>query len=220
MKPKIILALIFIFALIAGYEANAQNTKVINGIVTGFKNIPLNNVKITAIKSGNTVYTDPKGQFSIKCLTTDQLEITAGGFIKKKVKIGKENLYQVNLAYTNKETSFNEAVKNKHMSEEDLQKAVYAMSSGLKDYSHYDSIFELVDSEVYEVNVKGNSITNKKVKSFDSNPQVLYVVDDKIVSDISYISPMYVKSIEFVEDVGATMYGSRGANGVLKIRLK
>jgi len=49
---------------------------------------------------------------------------------------------------------------------------------------------------------------------------VLLVVDEKIVRDISYVNPNYVKSIEFVEDVGATMYGSMAANGVLKITLK
>ena len=52
------------------------------------------------------------------------------------------------------------------------------------------------------------------------NPQVLYVVNEKIVPDISYINPTYVKSIEFIDDVGATLYGVQGGNGVLKITLK
>ena len=47
-----------------------------------------------------------------------------------------------------------------------------------------------------------------------------FVVDDKIVSDISYIDTEYVKSIELIDDVGTTMYGAMGANGVLKITLK
>ncbi|MBK7134606.1 MAG: hypothetical protein IPH69_17855 [Bacteroidales bacterium] len=34
-------------------------------------------------------------------------------------------------------------------------------------------------------------------------------VDEKITSDISYVNPTYVKSIEFVDDVSATMHGSR-----------
>ena len=52
------------------------------------------------------------------------------------------------------------------------------------------------------------------------NPQVLLVVDDKIVSDISFIDTEYIRSIEFIDDVGTTLYGSMGANGVLKIYLK
>lgn len=46
------------------------------------------------------------------------------------------------------------------------------------------------------------------------------MVDNKIVSDISFVNPTYVKTIEFIDDVGATMYGLSGANGVLKITLK
>jgi hypothetical protein len=70
------------------------------------------------------------------------------------------------------------------------------------------------------VRVQGNTIVNTKRKSFDMNPQVLLVVDDKIVSDISFIDTEYIRSIEFIDDVGTTLYGSMGANGVLKIYLK
>jgi hypothetical protein len=68
--------------------------------------------------------------------------------------------------------------------------------------------------------VKGNLIINTRVRSFDSTPEVLLVVDNKIVSDISYIDTHYVRSVEFVDDVGTSMYGSKGANGVIKIYLK
>jgi hypothetical protein len=46
------------------------------------------------------------------------------------------------------------------------------------------------------------------------------VVDDKVVSDISFIDPNWVRSVELIDDVRATMYGSMGANGILKITLK
>jgi hypothetical protein len=110
---------------------------------------------------------------------------------------------------------------NNHIGQEVLEKAMEAEArKNLKDYSRYTSIYELISNEVYSVRVSGSAVYNKKVKSMDSNPLVLYVVDDKIVTDISYISPLYVKSIDFIEDVGATLYGSKGANGVLKITLK
>lgn len=68
--------------------------------------------------------------------------------------------------------------------------------------------------------VKNNVVYNKAVRSMDSNPKVLYVVDGKIMTDITYINPAYVKTIEFIDDVAATLYGSMGANGVLRITLK
>jgi len=221
MKRIVLLPIIAALLQMTGSRADAQATREINGIVTCFKNVPLNNVRISAVKSGKEALTDANGQFIISVLSKDILMASASGFVPKKVKTGKDNLYKIDLAYKDNSVNFEEAVRNKHIGEEALQKAIYAnISKNVKDYSHYENIFDLIDNEIYEVNVSGNSVTNKKIKSMDHNPQVLYVVDDKIVTDISYINPTYVRSIEFVEDVGATIYGSKGANGVLKIYLK
>jgi len=56
--------------------------------------------------------------------------------------------------------------------------------------------------------------------SFSLSSQVLYVVNDMIVNDISYISPTEIQKIVYLEDNEAAEYGMRGANGVLKITLK
>jgi hypothetical protein len=58
------------------------------------------------------------------------------------------------------------------------------------------------------------------MRSLDPSPPVLLVVDDKIVQDISFLDPSWVRSIELIDDVRTTMYGSMGANGVLRILLK
>jgi hypothetical protein len=77
----------------------------------------------------------------------------------------------------------------------------------------------LVASEFYNLRVNGTSVVNTKRRSFGSQ-QVLYVVNDRIVPDISFVLTNDIKKIEFIDDVGATLYGSMGANGVLKITLK
>jgi outer membrane receptor for ferrienterochelin and colicin len=41
-----------------------------------------------------------------------------------------------------------------------------------------------------------------------------------IMSDISFITPINVKTIEYIDGVDASSYGSRGANGIIKITLK
>ena len=49
----------------------------------------------------------------------------------------------------------------------------------------------------------------------------LYVVDGVIVSDIKWLSPNDIKSMEILKDASATaIYGSRGANGVILITTK
>jgi hypothetical protein len=91
---------------------------------------------------------------------------------------------------------------------------------GMKDYSRYQNIYELVNYEFYTLRVDGANIYNIKAISFSMSAQVLYVVNDMVVSDISFVRPGEVKKIEFIEDSEATVYGVRGANGVLKITLR
>ena len=53
----------------------------------------------------------------------------------------------------------------------------------------------------------------------DNNP--LYVIDGMPVSDISYINPQDIASIDILKDASAAaVYGSRGANGVVLITTK
>ncbi|MFA5819504.1 MAG: hypothetical protein WC854_09520 [Bacteroidales bacterium] len=178
-------------------------------------------VKVIALKSREIAFTDSVGWFVVQSFKKDVLTVSASGFREKKIRLGKQNRYTIDLFFVDNVTNFNDAINNGHISEATLKQAINSnqLRNG-KNYSKYNSIYELIGSEIYDVSVKGTSVYNKAVRSFDSNPQVLYVVDDKIVSDISYVNPTYVKTIEFIDDVGAVMYGSKGANGVIKIGLK
>jgi hypothetical protein len=199
----------------------AQDTRTVTGIVTSFKQYPLSKARIAAEEKGTTVYTDSVGRFALECSPKDVLKVTASGFKSRSVKAGKQNVYQIDLLFEDNPGDFAAAVAGGHIAEKTLTYAIdEALKKSGKDYSKYNSIYELISSEVYQVTVKGNAVYNKAIRSMDSNPQVLFDVDGKLMSDISYISPVYVKSIEFIDDVGATMYGSRGANGVIKITLK
>ncbi len=216
--PFLILALVFIFP---GTGAKAQDLQSVTGVVTSFKTIPLKNVTVTSLKAGESVITDSTGTFSVDCFKKDVLKVTAIGFIEKKQKVRSGSVYKIDLVYTDNVQNFNDAISHGHIKEEILKNAVFAAEKkNVKDYSKYKSIYDAVASEIYNVRVKGNTIVNTKLRSFDRSPEVLLVVDDKIVSDISYIDTEYVKSIEFIDDVGTVMYGAMGANGVLKIWLK
>jgi hypothetical protein len=207
--------------ILFGTVTNAQDLRSVSGVVTSFKTIPLRLVTVTSLKAGESVITDSAGTFSVKCFSKDVLKVSASGFIEKKQKVNAGSVYMIDLVYKDDVKNFNDAVSNGHISDEVLRKAIFAQEiKNTKDYSKYKTIYELIASEIYNVRVKGNTIVSTKRVSFNSTPVVLLVVDDKIVSDISYIEPAYVKSIEFIDDVGTTLYGSMGANGVLKITLK
>jgi len=221
MKSKLFYIISILIIFIIEFEASAQEIKSVSGIVTTFKQIPLKKVKVIALKSREIAFTDSVGWFVVQSFKKDVLTVSASGFREKKIRLGKQNRYTIDLFFVDNVTNFNDAINNGHISEATLKQAINSnqLRNG-KNYSKYNSIYELIGSEIYDVSVKGTSVYNKAVRSFDSNPQVLYVVDDKIVSDISYVNPTYVKTIEFIDDVGAVMYGSKGANGVIKIGLK
>jgi hypothetical protein len=127
----------------------------------------------------------------------------------------------INLVYSNKQTSFNDAVRENHITAENLQKGINRDGlTGGKDYSKYTNIFQLINSEIFNVKVVGTAVYGKKVQSFSLTSQVMYIVDDMVVADISTILPSEVKTIKFVDGVGASLYGSSAANGVILIYLK
>jgi hypothetical protein len=221
MKTKIPFLVVSLFLISSLTGARAQDLQSATGIVTTFKTIPLKHVIVTSLKAGESVITDSMGRFSIKCFKKDVLKISAFGFIEKKQKVTSGSAYKIDLVYTDNVQNFNDAISHGYITEGVLKNAVFEKEKkNVKDYSKYKSIYDAIASEIYNVRINGNTIVNTKQRSFDRTPEVLLVVDDKIVSDISFIDTEYVKSIEFIDDVGTAMYGSMGANGVLKIKLK
>ncbi len=56
--------------------------------------------------------------------------------------------------------------------------------------------------------------------TINSSTDPLFVVDGSVVSDISFLNPRDVSSVEVLKDASASIYGSRGANGVILITTK
>ena len=213
--------LLSLLILSSGITAYSQDL-IIKGNVTTFGKIPLKNVKITTNKTNQTAYTDSLGWFSIQCSDKDRLQISADGFdeVKLKFKDLKPNT-NIDLVYSNKSNSFSEATQNGHISEETLKSAIKTYPlKGEKDYSSYSNIFQLIHSEIFNVDVNGNKVTLKGKSSFTGDQEVLFVVDGSILSDVSSISPLNVKSIKFLDGAQASLYGSRGGSGVIEIKLK
>ncbi|MFZ2340475.1 MAG: TonB-dependent receptor plug domain-containing protein [Bacteroidales bacterium] len=86
-------------------------------------------------------------------------------------------------------------------------------------YASYRNIYDMIRGEVAGVQVSGNSIRIQGVGSLTLSTEPLYVVDGNVVSSIGDIQPSNVKSIEILKGASASIYGSRGANGVILIKL-
>lgn len=87
-------------------------------------------------------------------------------------------------------------------------------------YAGYSNIYDMLRGEVAGVQVSGNSIRIQGASSLMLSTEPLFVVDGSIVSSISDIPPHQVSSVEVLKGSSASIYGSRGANGVILITLK
>jgi hypothetical protein len=217
LRNIILVTAVFFFHAVS----SGQEVITIKGVVTAFENCALNHVTVRSSKTGTQVLSDSIGRFSIGCADKDILIFSAAGFIDRKVKIKEAKEMYVNLNYGYSGNSFDEAVKNGHITAASLELMLSKYpNKGQKDYSGYQDIYEIIRSEFGTLSVEGTTVNNKKSSSVSMSAQVLYEVNGMVVNDISYIVPSEVQKIEFVEYSDATAYGMRGANGVLKITLK
>jgi TonB-dependent SusC/RagA subfamily outer membrane receptor len=84
-------------------------------------------------------------------------------------------------------------------------------------FASYQSIYDMIRGQVPGVEVVGESIKIRGSSSLNISTEPLFVVDGVIVNSIDDISPQTVKSIEVLKGPAASVYGTRGANGVILI---
>ena len=84
----------------------------------------------------------------------------------------------------------------------------------------YTTIYEMIQGKCAGVQVSGESVIIRGVGTINLSSQPLFVVDGVEMFSISHINPRDVKDIQVLKDSAASIYGSRGANGVILITLK
>lgn len=92
-----------------------------------------------------------------------------------------------------------------------------------EEASSYSNIYEYLKGRVAGVVIGvGNppSITIRGVRSLTASNEPLILVDGIEMSDISSIDPNTVKSVDVLKDAATSIYGTRGANGVILITTK
>lgn len=195
--------------------------KQITGVVTGFEKYPLKNTIVTSLGRGKTVKTDSLGKFIIDVPADEILLISASGFISRKVKVKDKSTIFVNLKYAFNDNSYRDVINNGHMTALELDEALRKYpGKGMKDYSRYQNIYELIRDEFRTLRVDGTNVYNTQAISFSMSSQITYVVDGMVVMDISFVRPSEIRKIELIEGPDAAEWGVRGANGVLRIYLK
>ena len=212
--------LILATAIIITSTAYAQN-RVVYGNLTAYNSFPVMNVEVTSKKAKATTMSDSLGNFSIVCLEKDVIMVKPKGFqaVNQKVSAEDDSL-QINLVFIDTKKNRELAVNEGYMTETNLNYAVANLVEANNDYCKYTDIYMLIRA------TQGSSVTvsNSGVitirggnTSFSGMDQALIVVDGQPTSNIEWIRPCIVRSINVLKGADANMYGTKGGNGVVVI---
>ncbi len=233
MKVKIILSVIVLicfshlsFAQKTNKKANKKIT--LTGIVIDTLHKPVENATIFIDKVKTGSVTDRQGFYKVK-VSPDAREIlvfslfhgysgaaingrTTINFILKdefKEMPGKENVNVTGDEVIN--TGYGTVLKKNTTTQ------VGKIDGQNPEFASYQNIYDMIRGRVPGVEVSGNSIKIMGSSSLNISTEPLFVVDGVIVNSVDDIVPQTVKSIEVLKGASASVYGAKGANGVILI---
>jgi TonB-dependent SusC/RagA subfamily outer membrane receptor len=219
---QIIISLLFVFfspSLLWGQE------RVIQGMVTTYDSLPLINANIEVKSTKEVVLTDTLGMFTVKCLAKDKLNVTAMGFIRRNVKIKENTKYVlVNLKLMPKPESRELAIGYGHVKDADKLYAISNVNENDLDFSKYSNIYDII-AEMFSSSAQVRSdgeIVIRGTPTMDGNNAALLILDGREIDafDFGNISPSDIANINVLKDASASVYGSRGGNGVVIVETK
>lgn len=216
--------LTLVTAVIITSSAYAQNT-VITGKLTAYNTFPVMNVEVSSKKAKATTMTDSLGVFSLVCLEKDVILIKPKVFepVNQKVTKDDTDTLNINLVFIDSKKNREIAVNSGFMTETNLNYAVTNLAEENNDYCKYSDIYNLIratQGSSVQISNSGAITIRGGNTSFSGLDQALIVVDGQPTSNIEWIRPCIVRSIDVLKGAEATIYGTRGGNGVVVITTK
>lgn len=167
-----------------------QIPKETKAITVLSKTYGLLTAEYTGQKSLSFMYMDPKLEADGRLAMNED--------DPNKVSIGYTSVDKKDSAFTTTETQF----------------------SNQDDPQSFNTIYDLIRARLKGVRVTGNNrIIIRGVTGFGGTDP-LFVVNGQIVQSIDFVMPVEVKKVNVLKGAAASIYGTRGANGVIEITLK
>lgn len=213
--------------------AAPQQKKKVSGIVTDSEGIPVIGANVVVKGTTNGTVTDIDGKFSLEVANSDVLSFSYIGYAEQEIVVGNRQLINVKLAEDFKALDEVVVVGYGTMLKRNLSTSVGTVDSEkLLERPTSTNIFQGLAGKVAGVNIALNSgepggspaIKIRGVSSLsssDTSNKPLYVVDGVIGVDPDQVDPNIIKSIDVLKDAASSsIYGARGANGVVVITTK
>ncbi|SFR51255.1 TonB-linked outer membrane protein, SusC/RagA family [Robiginitalea myxolifaciens] len=240
LKMTLCLALLLTFA-----PLQAQEQKTVSGTVTDQAGIPLPGVNILVEDSQRGTQSDFDGNYSIQAAAGEVLVFSYLGQETQRLTVGASN--RIDVAMQEDATALEEVVVIGYGNQEQRK---IIQNVGIVKEEAIDNLVVTSADQLLQGQTAGTQIVNSSgvlgsasvirvrgVNSINSGSQPLIVIDGVPITDtetntlnrggntginpLSYVNPNDIESLTVLKDAGATsIYGSRGANGVILITTK
>jgi TonB-dependent SusC/RagA subfamily outer membrane receptor len=197
--------------------------KTVKGIITTFNEIPVMNVLILVKSSSQKFYSDSLGLFSIQCSATDKLTISAEGFIKHKIRIKKKTTFAlINMRLKPVEEAKDLAIGYGHVKDKDKLYAMSSQDESEMNFSHYRNIYDVLTGNFTGVQIINGEVLIRNSASFKGSTSALLIVDGRELNSDQFanIETSDIAQINILKDASASVYGVKGANGVVIVVTK
>lgn len=203
-KLNLNIALIVLFVSFV----NAQTT--VSGKVLNYKHKPVLGAVLYLDSTATNVITNKAGEYRI--VVPDSI---------KTLKVHSKKFGWLSSTYA-KETTLDFM----YLDSAPLVDQTITPPNGLKPEKDkttvtFRTIYDMMRGRIAGVVVQqDNTIIVRGINSIKNNSEPLFIVDGNYVQSIDFVVPNEVLSITVLKDAEASIYGSRGASGVIVIKLK
>lgn len=215
--------------LLLAITMSAQQIEVTGVVMAADEPDPVIGANVTIKGTTNGTITDFDGNFSVSAQVGDILEVSFIGYKAQDVKVKSSAPMRITLQPDNQMLEEVVAIGYGTMKKSDLTGAVTSVSADQLIKAPVAGLDQALQGRAAGVTVTTGSgqpgeaatIRIRGIGSAIGGNDPLYVVDGVITSDIAFLSPNDIQSMEILKDASATaIYGSRGANGVILITTK
>ena len=225
-KLRIILTLFLAFTV----QLSFAQQRTVTGNVSDDSGVPLIGATIVIEGTSTGVTTDFNGNYSINASQGEVLVISYVSYISQKVAVGSSD--QIDITMTEDTTSLDEVVVMAYGSQtkKSIVGSVGVVDSSTISNQQVTSPLRAIQGTVPGVNIisqggqPGNnpSIRIRGFGSINASQEPLIVLDGAAFNgNLNTISQDQIESITVLKDASSTsLYGSRGANGVIVITTK
>ncbi|UZR98473.1 SusC/RagA family TonB-linked outer membrane protein [Chondrinema litorale] len=206
------------------------NQQLVSGIVTSVDDgQPLPGVSIIIKGTNKGTTTDLDGHYSLNITTEDVLQFSYIGYNTQEITVGNQSEINISLQTDLEQLEEVVVIGYGEVEKRDVTGAISSIDSEKVTRMNPPQTAKAIQGQVAGVNVRkvdskpgsGYSIDIRGVHSINYSSEPLVVIDGVMGGDMNTLNPSDIQSIDVLKDASATsIYGARGANGVIIITTK